>query len=303
MSAEELQRQIEAIQQQIAAQAGAAHQAPSAQPEEEEEYEEYEEEEVEEYEDHEESAPARTVSSESQTPSWKLKQQEREAEKAAAKAREEEERKERSMAAAAANASQKPPGHDEYAQHMEQLKKQHEWEKPIWAAPTDDIPPDQSIISDPINNPFLKPAQHGGYQRQVKEKDLEIIKGTFVSPEKTKKLEPRLTWIVVNINKRKVGKIVMHLYGKDVNGIVDQFLELKGLEIERQNGMLVVPGINPTMHVTSAGTAGLDSKSGVFGVIQEGRNIFDAIMNAPPDAILSIKQAHIYPVKKGSSGL
>jgi len=194
--------------------------------------------------------------------------------------------------------------HDAYRKQMDDLKSKFAFERPRWAAPTEVVNKEGAIDADPLNNPNLKKPQMDGYVRQVKEKDLEIIKGTFVKPETTVNLEPRLTWIVVNVNKRKVGKIVMHLYGRDVSGIVDHFVELKGNAIERQNGMLAVVGQQPTLFITSGGNGrALDGKSGVYGVIQEGHDIFQTVMTADADAVLAVKQAHIYPVKKGKGGI
>jgi cyclophilin family peptidyl-prolyl cis-trans isomerase len=136
----------------------------------------------------------------------------------------------------------------------------------------------------------------------VKPKELEIVKGTFVKPQVTK-LEPRLTWIVINVNRRKVGKVVMHLHGKDVSRIVDNFLDLKGCELQRDSGNLMVTGMEPQLIITPGGHAGLDQKSGVYGVIQEGRDVFQTVMQSDAGAALSVKQAHIYPVKKGRSGI
>jgi len=194
-----------------------------------------------------------------------------------------------------------PAGHVAYKKEMESLKQKYAFEKPGWAAPAEVIEKDDAIDCDSINNPLLKKAQHGGYVRQVHEKDIALVKGTHVKPTAAK-IEPRLTWIVINVNKRKVGKIVMHLYGKDVHRLVDQFLELKGHEVERRNGMLAIVGQEPTLFVTGGGTGGLDGKSGVYGVIQEGRDIFDTVLAADANAAISVKQAHIYPVKKGRSG-
>jgi hypothetical protein len=144
----------------------------------------------------------------------------------------------------------------------------------------------------------LKQAQTGGYQRQVTEKEIDLVRGTFV-PDTPRAAEPRLAWIVVNLGKRKVGKIVMHLYGRDVHRLVDQFLELKGHELARADSQtLAVVGMDPTLRVLATrATSGLDSKAGVFGIIQEGRDVFESVMGAGD--VLSVKQAHIYPVIKG----
>lgn len=197
------------------------------------------------------------------------------------------------------NTGPPPQHHDHYRKQMDSLKQQYAFEKPAWAAPAEVTNKEEEIDKDSINNPMLKKAEGSGYVRQVKEKELGRVQGTFVKPQQALKLEPRLAWIVVNINKRKVGKIVMHLYGKDVSAIVDQFVELKGHELERKNGMVVVVGMEPTLYVTSGGPKGLDGKAGVYGVIQEGKDIYDTLMGADAGAVLSVKQAHIFPVKKG----
>jgi hypothetical protein len=196
-----------------------------------------------------------------------------------------------SAAAAAAH-------HNAYRKQMDDLKQKFAFERPGWAAPAEVVQRDGEIDSESIQNPNLKQAQMGGYQRQVKEKDIDLVKGTFVK-DTPRAVEPRLAWIVVNVGKRKAGKIVMHLYGRDVHRLVDQFLDLKGHEITRDNAQtLTVAGIDPMLHVLSTrATSGLDGKAGVFGIIQEGQEVFQAVMEA--NEPLSVKQAHIFPVVKG----
>jgi hypothetical protein len=87
------------------------------------------------------------------------------------------------------------------------------------------------------------------------------------------------------------------LYGQAVPQIVDVFEDLKGSECHRHNGELVVAN-QPVLYVVAGGPSGLDSKANVHGVIQEGADIFQQVMNAPENASVTIKQAHIYPVKK-----
>lgn len=186
--------------------------------------------------------------------------------------------------------------HKSHVEKMEQLKRQHGFERPDWATQADTVA-DKAILDESIDHGLKQAGKAGQYQRQVKEAVPVIVKGAHVAPKQ--KVEPRLTWIVVNVNKRKVGKIVMHLYGKDVHTIVDNFVELKGFELERRDGGLAVVGINPPFLVTPGGKAGLDGKDGVFGVIQEGQDIFQQVLAADANAVLSIKQAHIYPVKVG----
>jgi hypothetical protein len=80
-----------------------------------------------------------------------------------------------SAAAAAAAAH-----HDEYRKQMDDLKQKFSFERPGWAAPAEVVQKDAEIDSESIQNPNLKQAQMGGYQRQVKEKDIDLVKGTFV---------------------------------------------------------------------------------------------------------------------------
>lgn len=201
------------------------------------------------------------------------------------------------------NSSGPPPaGHVDYKKQMEALKQKHSFDRPAWAAPAEITNKEEEIDRDSINSPFLKKASGSGYQRQVHEKDLEIIKGTFVKPQ-IAKVEPRMAWIVVNCNKRKVGKIVMHLYGRDVSNLVDQFIGLKGYDLERRNGNLFVVDVEPAFCIVPGRASGLDSRPGVFGVMMEGRDIFETVMSSAPDAVLNIKQAHIYPVKQSKRGL
>jgi hypothetical protein len=199
-------------------------------------------------------------------------------------------------AAAAAGAA--AAHHDAYRKQMDDLKQKFSFDRPGWAAPVEVVQKDAEIDSESIQNPNLKQAQMGGYQRQVKEKDIDLVRGTFVK-DTPRAVEPRLAWIVVNLGKRKAGKIVMHLYGRDVHRLVDQFLDLKGHEITRDNSQtLTVVGMDPPLHVLSTrATSGLDGKAGVFGIIQEGHEIFQTVMEAS-DA-LSVKQAHIFPVVRG----
>ena len=198
--------------------------------------------------------------------------------------------------------AQSPDGghHDAYRKQMDDLKQKFSFERPGWAAPPEVVQKEEDIDRDSINNPLLKKAQMGGYVRQVKEKDIDLVKGTFVK-DTQQKLEPRLAWIVVNVGKRKAGKIVMHLYGRDVHRLVDQFLELKGHQLQRpDSGTLAVVGMDPALHVLATrATQGLDSRSGVFGVIQEGLDVFQAVMAADAHSELSVKQSHIFPVVKG----
>jgi hypothetical protein len=183
-----------------------------------------------------------------------------------------------------------------------ELKKKHAWEKPDWAIPDASVP-DEAIIKDSVPNK-LKEAQHSGYVRQVHEKDLELINGTFVKPT-LKVPEPRLVWIVININGTKAGKVVMHLHG-NYAPLVDRFLEMKGLELKRcGNNMLVVDDIEPPMYINTAKTMSNKQAASLgvvaMGMVQEGHDIVEQVYAADDDAVFTIKQSHIYPVKKARS--
>lgn len=190
----------------------------------------------------------------------------------------------------------------------EAAKQAYQWDKPDWALPTDALP-DDSIQNDSIQNPLLKQAQPG-YERKVHAADLTLVAGKFVKATPVqKKPDPRLVWIVVNIDGMKVGKIVMHLYGNFLP-IVDVFLELKGLEVQRKNSnnntvVLVVPDMDPVfyIHNGSPGTfrGGPPGGTACFGVVIEGQDVVQKLVEADPEALITIKQSHIYPVKKARS--
>jgi hypothetical protein len=175
------------------------------------------------------------------------------------------------------------------------------WEKPAWAhaAPLEEEN-NVAVDNTPITNPLLRPKQDG-YQRKVFAKDLTVEHGTFIKAQE-KQPDPRKTWIVVRINDDAVpGKIVMHLHGKHVNGLVDKFVDLQGQEIERTGHELMVHG-EPKFFITTAAAKGLDSKQEVYGVVQEGHEIVEKLLAAGPEATFSIKQAHIFPIKKSKKG-
>lgn len=192
-----------------------------------------------------------------------------------------------------------PPDLSPVKGHSEQAKQKHQWERPAWAMAADAAPDDQAIITEPIQN-GLKQNTGNGYSRRVFSKDLDKLGGQFI--KHTDNIPaPRLAWIVINLDGDKIGKIVMNLEGKDVDKLVDQFLELKGLEMERtKDGSLLVNNVEPKLLVSPKSikpTRG-NKNPNVIGVIQEGHEFFDAVKNAGPECVVSIKQAHIYPVKK-----
>lgn len=185
----------------------------------------------------------------------------------------------------------------------EQAKQKHSWEKPDWALPSEAIP-DESILKDSIQNPLLKAAATSGYERKVHEADIALIPGKFVQPSKAKVVEPRMVWIVVNIDGSKVGKIVMHLYGNFLP-LTDVFTELKGLELLRcSSTTLVVNDIEPHFYVHAGSISSFpqsfpkQATTECYGVVLEGMDILQKLLSAPQDAVLTIKQSHIFPVKK-----
>jgi hypothetical protein len=187
--------------------------------------------------------------------------------------------------------------------YSEQAKQKHSWEKPNWALPSEIIS-DASIIKDSIQSPLLKAVASSGYERKVHKADIALIPGKFVQPSKATVVEPRMVWIVVNIDGSKVGKIVMHLYGNFLP-LTDIFTELKGLELTRCNSTtFVVKDVDPNFYV-HAGTVlsfcqcfTTQATADCFGLILEGMDIFQQLLNAPNDAVFTIKQSHIFPVKK-----
>lgn len=170
-------------------------------------------------------------------------------------------------------------------------KDKHKWAKPGWALPEEATQTDEGIVTDSIQNGLKKPTT-GGYERKVFAKQLArpIKEGKFVRNLSAKKPDPRMVWIVINVNGIKRGKIVMHLYG-NADAIVDKFLELKGLEMERQNGMLVCKELEPYFHVFGGKVADLpkNNPSAVYGIVLEGQDVLQQAMNAAPDAVVSIK--------------
>lgn len=181
----------------------------------------------------------------------------------------------------------------------ELAKQKHQWDRPAWAVAAEAPPDDQAIITEPIQN-GLKHNTKPGYSRRVFAKELHKQEGEFIT-HTDHVPEPRLAWIVLNLDGDKVGKIVMHLEGKDIDKVVKHFVNLKGMEMERTNGTLVINDIEPKLCVSTRSIKpgrGKKTTDSVIGVIQEGFEFFEAVNNAGPEAVVSIKQAHIYPVKK-----
>ena len=183
------------------------------------------------------------------------------------------------------------------------VQNKHRWSKPGWALPDEAIQQEDSIVTESIQNPGLKKPT-SGYERKVFAKELAPppVKGTFVRNVAAKKPDPRMVWIVININGMKRGKIVMHLYG-NADAIVDKFFELKGLEIKRESGMLLVDELEPHFYVFGGKAAQLpkNKPQAVFGVVMEGHDVLQLALNAKDDAVISVKQSHIYPVKRAKS--
>jgi hypothetical protein len=182
-------------------------------------------------------------------------------------------------------------------------KQKHQWQKPAWALPSDAVQEDADILTAPIQN-GLQANQGNGYSRRVFAKDIQKVEGSFIAP--TKDAPPsRLAWIVVNIDGDKVGKIVMNLEedtskNENVDRLVGQFLDLKGLAMERtKDGNLVLKDFDPQLVVTTKKSPKKRGKTNnVIGEVQEGQDVLETVLKAGADSIVTIKQAHIYPVKK-----
>jgi hypothetical protein len=188
----------------------------------------------------------------------------------------------------------------------ELAKEKHNWEKPAWALPSTVVHTDESILTDSIQHGLKKPTTSGNYERKVHATEtLELIKGTFVAPQ-TKLPDPRMVWIVLNVDGSKVGKIVMHLYGNFLP-LVDIFLELKGLELKNNaggaTGQWYVDDIDPAFYVHHGPASTFKGPSSAcFGTVLEGHDVLQTINQAAPSgAVVTIKQSHIFPVKKAKS--
>jgi hypothetical protein len=188
-------------------------------------------------------------------------------------------------------------------------KQKHQWEKPAWALPSEAIEQDADILTAPIQNGMLKHNDGNGYSRRVFAKDIHKVNGQFIAPTGPAAPPPRLAWIIVTLSNSnsmyldgdKVGKIVMNLEGDDVDRLVGQFLDLKGSTMVRtKEGNLAVEGVDPQLVLTTKKVTkkGRGKTNNVIGEVQEGQDVFETVMKAGADSIVTIKQAHIYPVKK-----
>lgn len=186
----------------------------------------------------------------------------------------------------------------------------HAWEKPQWAIPDVSAEDTPAILTESIPTNLKKPNM-GGYERKVFERnDLFIVKGTFQKPatRKVDEQKQRLVWIVVNINGTKAGKVVMHLYGNDaaMNDIVEKFLELKGLELKYTADMaFYVNDLEPNFYLRTDDPRNYNTNTNiVYGHVQEGHDILQQMMDAvkatttSSATLFTIKQSHIYPIKK-----
>jgi hypothetical protein len=194
------------------------------------------------------------------------------------------------------------PGHTHLVDKSDALKQKYQFEKPAWASKNSADVAAESIDTNPIQNPLLKKNAGTGYTRQVFAKETQArSKGTYVAPRKDAP-PPRLAWIVVDINKRKAGKIVLHLYGQGVEAIVEQFPKLtgKGLERNGNNRPICVEELeSPKFYITTNSTTkGLENKKDTYGLVQEGKEIIAAIKKADEHASITIRQSHVFPVKQ-----
>jgi hypothetical protein len=195
------------------------------------------------------------------------------------------------------------PGHTHLVDKSDALKAKYQFEKPAWASQGPAA--NTKIDNTSIQNPLLKKNQGSGYTRQVFAKEKQAkSKGTFVA-KRTDAPPPRLAWIVVDINKRKAGKIVLHLYGQGTEAVVEQFPKLTGMSLER-NGtnrpICVEELLDPKFYITTNSTTkGLENKKDTYGLVQEGKEIIAAIKKADEHASITIRQSHVFPVKKAKA--
>ena len=178
--------------------------------------------------------------------------------------------------------------------------KKYGFAKPDWAAQSSASSPEESgILTSPITNSLLRQAGTG-YQRKIKPtQSIDFVQGQHLGTKLKNTPEPRLAWVVLNVNDKKIGKIVVHLHGRSVKDIVDNFLDLKGASIERRPSRpLRVLDRSPKFFITTNKPEKLENKPDVYGVVQEGHDVLQEVREAPEDASIVIRQAHIYPVKK-----
>ena len=186
-------------------------------------------------------------------------------------------------------------------------QKKHGWSKPGWALPDETLAQESGIVTDSLQT-GLKAPNTGGYERKVFAKELAPppVKGKFVKNVAAKKPDPRMVWVVININGTKRGKIVMHLYG-NVEAIVDKFFELKGLELKRDgNNQVFCDEMEPHFYLFGGNAAQVQSNvaknsNAVYGVVLEGHDVLQLAQNSSADSVLSIRQSHIFPVKRAKS--
>ena len=184
-------------------------------------------------------------------------------------------------------------------------QKKHGWSKPGWALPEEKLAGESGIVTDSLQT-GLKAPNTGGYERKVFAKELAAppVAGKFVRNVSAKKPDPRMVGVVININGTKRGKIVMHLYG-NVEPIVEKFFELKGLELKRDaNNQVYCDEMEPHFYLFGGKTAQLNTSknpNAVYGVVLEGHDVLQLAQNSSADSVLSIRQSHIFPVKRAKS--
>jgi len=106
----------------------------------------------------------------------------------------------------------------------------------------------------------------------------------------------RHAWIIIWIDDKKVGKIVMSLKGKGVTKAVSDFQSLyTGAVLDPNN--LCINETDPKFFIVSRASKGLDNKGDIYGIVQEGNEVIDAIRIAKEGEKVYIKQAHLFPVK------
>lgn len=186
----------------------------------------------------------------------------------------------------------------------EKPTKKHGWAKPSWALPQKALEKngsnDTAIETASVPN-HLKANHSAGYERKVFIKQVRRIDGKFQTPQQ--KVPPRLAWVVIFQRRgkalKKLGKIVVHLYGRDVAKIIDCFLDLQNCDLEIcGTEVLASPETKaPTFSLTT-NSQNIDKRPGVYGLVQEGQEVLQKVLESDPREPCLIKQAHIFPVKK-----